>query len=136
MIEKGKVIKLSEKKATILISPSSKCGNCANANICNWNAKNQRTIELPVTIPINEGDDVIVEISPKYHFLSVFLIFLLPVILLTAGVVLGIVLQRDLFSFIFGSIGFILALGIAKFVNNRLTKTGSKVAKIVRKVSN
>ncbi|MEO0131992.1 MAG: SoxR reducing system RseC family protein [candidate division WOR-3 bacterium] len=135
MIEKGKVIKVSEGKITVAIMTTSDCAHCSKTHICNLFGENKRIIELYKTIPVREGNEVVIEISHKYQLLSIFLIFCVPVILFVIGVVWGAILQNELFSLIFGGVGFILGFTIVKLINNYLSKINSKIAKIIKVLS-
>jgi len=84
----GKVIKTTENKATVLIENAPGCKSCAFSKFCRldkeeseiicWNRKDAKT-----------GDIVQLYTSNKNFFIATALNFILPLLILIGGVLLG-----------------------------------------------
>jgi sigma-E factor negative regulatory protein RseC len=130
MEETGKIIELVGTKAKIEITPSSMCGNCTQAKICNPFSQNKKVIELNNTINGHIGDIVIIEIIEKKRFLATLLVFGLPTLLFVIGVIIGQKIGGDKLAAIFAGAGLVVAYIIIKIINNVIVKKGTDLVKI------
>ena len=84
MLESGEVVKVEKNAATVRVSRKdecSKCGMCgmkADMNHIEFKAENRVQAEV--------GDTVLVDTEQKMKLLSVFLIFLVPILLIAAAI--------------------------------------------------
>jgi sigma-E factor negative regulatory protein RseC len=77
-------------KVEVEIDPSNACGNCASKSFCHLDeGDNKRTLVARCEIDVKLGDLVQVELGTGNAIFSAFLIFIVPLILMGLGFVLG-----------------------------------------------
>ncbi len=104
MKEAGTIIKITEKKANVLLSRELSCAAC---NHCHSAEDGTGMIAEVDLIPgLSIGDSVLLESKPVKQVTAVFLIFILPLILFIAGFLLAqqIPGAPEIAAFLFGII--------------------------------
>lgn len=130
MEEVGRIVELVGSKVKIEITPSSICGNCTQAKVCNPFGQNKKLIELNNTVNGQINDLVKIEIKEKNQVMSTSLVFGLPTLLFVIGVIFGQKAGGDKLAAIFAGAGLVIAFIIIKIVNNVLIKKGTDLVKI------
>ena len=128
--EKGTVQSVEDDTATVRLDHKvdESCGSCC---ACSAFQAGPTTIEVPRN-GLEEDDRVEVDIPRVNPFLSIGLIFGLPLALFMAGIAVGQHLEGGNrvgnLSIIGGVIGLIVAVGIAWIMNHLLTRDASPKA--------
>ncbi|MEJ2356201.1 MAG: SoxR reducing system RseC family protein [candidate division WOR-3 bacterium] len=136
MEEIGKVIKTDKNKATVLIENPQSCDSCEFAKFCRIDKKG-REITCRNHKGAKKGDIVQLHTSSKNFFIATALNFILPLLILIAGVILGKkIFKTDLAGFAAGmgitTIYFIVFL----FIDKKTLKKGTllpEIEKIIKK---
>jgi positive regulator of sigma E activity len=82
MIETGKVIKIEEEKAVVLLSSSEHCNRC---KICLFDEKGQRILKIHNTVGAKIEDEVEVFIPDGMISKLSFSVFILPIVTFLIG---------------------------------------------------
>ncbi len=132
MRETGVIVEVNENKATVLLPDSEGCGACDFSSLCHPGEGGRQII------CINDkgaaiGDVVEVDTSGKNVVLVVVLNFVLPLIFLVMGILLGKKLwETDLAGFLSGIGLLILYFFVFLFIDKRIVKSGLLLPKIIR----
>ncbi len=126
-IEKGKITRIIQGKATILMEASSECKTCGARHACvSFGGENARHIEIPISDNpqnLKEGDIVAIRFEPHTRIFSAFLVFIVPIILLIAGYYVGInVFASEGKAILTGFGGLVLAFVLIRGLNNIFMK--------------
>lgn len=108
------------------------CDGCASKSACgSFNlfkplidesvAKNNNNIKIRNTLNVDKGQEILIEISSQSLLKSTFLVYLLPLLILFAGAVIGKQLGGELVSTVLGILGLILGLFIVKIMLSKTT---------------
>lgn len=133
MREKGKVVEVGEDVVKINIEPGDACKKCPAAELCHP-AGDLRIVEAKSSLKLDVGDEVVIEVSPKSGLTAMFLLFGIPVIMALIGIFIGNSLN-DLYTVIFGLVGFGLGLIFAKIINNAAAKKQKLLPRVVCRLS-
>ncbi|MHC5033751.1 MAG: SoxR reducing system RseC family protein [Planctomycetota bacterium] len=120
----GKVVKVSESSALVELSPSEcraagfACSCCASA------LAGPRTLKV-ARDALKKGDVVRVSVPAYVGYLSTFVVFILPIVLIVTGAIVGWIVAgeagaEDTPIIVGGVCGFALAVAVALAVNHRL----------------
>ena len=120
MKEKGFIVKTEKGKAVVRFSYKNECEKCG---MC---LKKDGYTEITAENGINAavGDEVVVETKKEAKFTATVLVFLIPLFLLAAGVMVGIFLKSEILATALG-LGtvilwyIILAIIDKKFFRNK-----------------
>ena len=134
MQEQGKVVKANEKTATVRVDKKDECSKCG---MCLF-PKNASHIDFEVenSLGVLEGDTVLIETKKEGKLLGVLLVFLVPLILIGAGLVIGLVaIKNELWA-----LGISLALVVVWFcvlalIDKKLKKSIGFKPTIIEKLS-
>ncbi len=97
------------------------CKSCAMRGMCF--AKNTPAIfNIETTMPLEPGDNVILEVSPKARILSSLLIFILPIVFLGIGYAIASVFFTELVAALIGIAFLGLGFGMIHFVDKLIGK--------------
>ena len=137
-IESGRVIELKSETAVVVLAPSDYCTGCDAKNLCQMGSRGERILEVKNTVGAKVGDEVVITIQSRYALTALFLIFGLPVILGSAGVVFTQRFSNNNLMAICGLAGIALGLAIAKIFDRALALKRKALPEIVeiRKNSN
>ncbi len=104
LIEEGIVKESKNGIATIVISDSENCKECTAKLYCKPGNSNERSLTVNDTFGVNSGDRVRVSINGGQILRVSFLIYGIPLILMLAGLFVGMQLfqiHKELFSTFF-----------------------------------
>ena len=129
MEEEAIVLEVKDKKAKVKIERSKSCRGCG---LCSLNPGGMMVTEIEDPIGVKDGDRVQVEIPDKDFLKAAFILYLVPVIGLITGALIGSKFNPHM-SIFGGFIGFILSfvfihyydrkIGCRKGFHSRITKT-------------
>ncbi|MFT8350664.1 SoxR reducing system RseC family protein [Clostridium saccharoperbutylacetonicum] len=131
--EQGLVIEVNENVARIKVGRHSECKNCG---ACPGN--NGIIIEVDNKIGAKIGQRVAFEVKETNFITSVFIVFVLPLIVLFIGVLLGEVignllgLNVYLWQIIGGFIFVAVAIGSVKKFDNYIAKNHKSIPRITK----
>lgn len=128
MEEVGKVVGIKDDMVTVEVERSAACQGC---RACRLSTGGKMLTEARNLVGAGIGDRVRVEIAPKAFLTATFVVFMIPLILLVAGFILGSFLaflfNRPAYSqgmgVFFGFVFLALSLLIVRAVDRRATKT-------------
>lgn len=142
LIEEGIVKESKNGIATIVISDSENCKECTAKLYCKPGNSNERSLTVKDNFGVNTGDRVRVSINGSQILRVSFLIYGIPLILLLAGLFLGMQvfqINKELFSTLL-AVGLVLAYtSFILFVDKKKKHNVRSYPQIVfvnRKVSN
>ncbi|MGA1847480.1 SoxR reducing system RseC family protein [Deferribacter abyssi] len=125
----GKVIsKKQGGKIVVALTPSVGCGNCKSNESCATAHGELRHFELQTDMNVNVGDMVEIGILKKSVYTNGLLVYIMPVIILFLGALLGTVFDKKfatnlatpLFSISFLVVYFIFLKLLTKNKENKL----------------
>lgn len=119
MQQRGYVSTASKETAKVIIRRESACGdNCASCG-GGCNDSKSITLELENTLSAEVGDYVIVESKSSTILKSAFIAYIMPLILMIIGTLIGMTVFEGLGYANFEALGFIIGLvflGISYFI--------------------
>jgi positive regulator of sigma E activity len=115
----GTVVATDGEHATIMVEADAACGQGANCAHCSLFRPDAHTIQVRRG-GLEEGDRVRLVVSARSAYRSIALIFLVPMALAIAGLLVGSGVAGDFGGLVGGVGGFTLAVIIALQVNRRL----------------
>ena len=115
MKEQGIVSEIKGDRATVRVSYSESCEKCG---MC---LKKNGFMEVSALNPVNAavGDEVKVETKKEMKFTSITLSFLIPLILLVAGIVAGYFMKSEILMLVFALIPVIIWYVILSFIDKK-----------------
>ena len=117
MTERGVVVKVKGKRATVRFDRRSACDSCHMCAVTRDGMKVEVVIEN--TLGANVGDFVEVEMAQKFVLTAAVIVYLIPLVLVALGVGLG-VLFNELTQILLAVgglvLGFVIAFLLDKFV--------------------
>jgi len=126
---RGRVIEVENDQAVVRLETDQQCGLHLKCACCGWSAREPRLIRVSRD-DLALGDAVRVFIPAYAGYLSILLVFVLPVVLFVAGLIVGGQLEdgsgaHGMPTVVGGVVGFAVAVLVAAFVNRRLMGAGS-----------
>lgn len=88
MEKRGIVLDISQEKAIVRILRSNQCGKC-NLLCARDNECHELVLDIPHGFILKVGDTVALDLDSSYLLLAAAIVYLLPLICLVIGVVLG-----------------------------------------------
>jgi positive regulator of sigma E activity len=132
MEKTGKVIKTSKNKATILIELPEDCASCEFSQFCRRDKKKRELVCLN-NQGARRGDVVQIGIKNQNFYIAVFFNFLLPLLVLISGVIIGEkVWQKDFAGFVLGMGSLIVYFAVFFFIDKKFYKKGKLLPEILR----
>lgn len=122
----GVITEIINNEAIVMLASSASCGNCGcsvktrkDGELCD----NNQYIKVNNKIDGKVGDPVSVEFKTSEMLKTSIMLYLIPLILLVAGIFLGMSVQtNELISFLIG----VVFMAISYIVLNKLDKKQSK----------
>ena len=134
MQEQGLVVKIEGNTATVRVDKKdecSKCGMCLfpkNASHIDFEAQND--------LGVAEGDTVIIQTQKEGKLLGVLLAFLVPLILVGAGVLLGLLVFGNELVALGISVALVIAWYVVlSFIDKKLKKSMGFKPTIIQKIN-
>lgn len=117
----GIVTALNGNIASVEMQRGGGCKSCAMRGMCF--AKNTPAVfNIETSLPLEAGDQVLLEITPKSRILSSLLIFILPVVFLGLGYALGSLFFTELVSALIGMAFIGLSFAVIHFLDKLIGK--------------
>lgn len=119
MQQRGYVSRADDKEARVIIRRESACGD--NCGSCGGGCDDSKSITLDIenTLSAKVGDYVIIESKSSTILKSAFIAYIMPLIFMIIGVLVGMTVFESLGYANYETIGFIIGLlflGISYFV--------------------
>ncbi len=125
MIESGVVVEVKDGLALVRVASQSGCEKCSAAGFCNYMGENTRVVEVVNTVGAQKGDSVEIGVPSKYTMIAALLIFIVPMVLAIAGVIVGIFLfQTEVAQILGGIIGIVAGILLVKLIDIWVRRTG------------
>jgi len=137
--EQGTITKLYENKAWVKVRRSSMCSACNCKSACSTlGGEDIMEAEAINSANAQVGDRVLLKIPGKALWKISFVLYMIPVIFLIAGVIVGMnlaksyALEPELGGLILGILGCTLSYLIIKFVSRAIRNDKGYVPEIVK----
>lgn len=138
--EQAQVLDWHNGRALVRVDRSSACGSCKARAACGQGLAQSlsRTtkgheLEVQCSTPLRAGDQVVLAIDENQLVQGAFLVYLLPLLALVVGAVLGQWLQAgEGLSIVLGFAGFAAAFGWLALRNRHYAKQACMQPKVVR----
>jgi positive regulator of sigma E activity len=124
----GTVVRIQGADALVELKPSERCGASFRCACCSSVRPEPRTLKVGRS-DLEQGDVVCVSIPAYAGYVSTLAVFVLPIVLMIGGAIVGWLVEgktasHDLPIIIGGVCGFALAVVVAAFINRRMTTPG------------
>ena len=131
VIEKGVVLSQGGSRVEVKILPEGECdSSCPLKSAC---GKRDFIVDAENLVDAKQGDKVKVKIETSHYCNALFLIFVLPLILIIGGYLLGSnVFQSEVIGYIFTALGLFIWLLVLRFTS-KFYKPCYKVIEILRR---
>jgi sigma-E factor negative regulatory protein RseC len=135
--EKGIVTKIESGTAWVRTLPSEACAGCSSCGTCNTQRQDAE-VEVINDVGARIGDRILIDIKTSAFLKATFLLYVFPIIGLTAGAMLGVQVA-DYYAydasacsaaFAFGA--FFLTVAVVRIVGNRMGREKAYRPKIVK----
>lgn len=83
----GTVKQVEENSVLVSITSNSACSGCHAEDVCNISGKEEKTISVRGRYNVQPGDNVTVEMSESMGMKAVVLSYVMPVVIIIAGLV-------------------------------------------------
>lgn len=83
----GTVKQVEENSVLVSITSNSACSGCHAEGVCNISGKEEKTISVRGRYNVQPGDNVTVEMSESMGMKAVVLSYVMPVVIIIAGLV-------------------------------------------------
>jgi sigma-E factor negative regulatory protein RseC len=126
LVEEGTVLSIEKGVAEVEVFPEGKCEECSAKIFCKPNKDNKNIVRAENSIGAKIGENVRIEIKCSSILSASFVIYGLPLIILVAGIFLGLVIfssykLSELYSALF-SIGLTAIYFLLTFFQNKKEK--------------
>ena len=128
MEEEAVVLEVKDKKAKIEIKRSKSCRGCG---LCSLNPSGMMVTEVEDPIGVKVGDRVQVEIPDKDFLKAVFILYLVPVIGLITGALIGSKFNPRM-SIFGGFIGLALSFVFVHYYDRKMGRRKSPYSRITK----
>jgi len=126
----GIVKEINDGKVFLAFQRSEACGKCGACGVLT------KTHEMVMTIPDDDyhvGDKVLVSIETRYFMLSAFLLYVVPLIGLLAGIIISSALGAEqIISAIIGLVSAAVLLVLLRLFKNRFEAMKSTSIKFIK----
>jgi sigma-E factor negative regulatory protein RseC len=137
--EEGTITKVSEDKARVRVRRSSMCDACKSRSACSIIGGGE-TMEAEALNTANArvGDRVLLNIPSKSLWKISFILYMLPVIFLIAGVIIGMKLAKnyslepELGALLLGIVGCIVSFLLIKLFAKHIRKNKEYIPEIIK----
>jgi len=135
--EKGIVIKIESGTAWVRTLPSEACSGCSSCGTCNAQREDAE-VEVINEVGAQIGDRILIDIKTSAYLKATFLLYVFPIIGLTAGAMLGVqfaahyAYDASACSAAFGFGAFFMTVFVVRIVGNRMGREQAYRPKIVK----
>jgi len=130
MRERGTVVAVEGRRARVRMQPGADCGKCCACAA--FGGGDERELEVETDQALAVGAGVVVEVDQGSPWLSVFLLFGLPLLGLVAGVVVGARWgQGDAMPLLLGLGFLVLLFAVAALIDKAVVRKRQKPPAIV-----
>jgi sigma-E factor negative regulatory protein RseC len=125
--EKGIVVKTGKETAWVRTLPDGACDGCPSCGSCSAQ-RQEAEVEVINTVGAKVGDRIMVDLQTSAFLKATFLLYVFPILGLTAGAVLGnasasrLGLDPSAASALMGFGAFFLAVGIVRVVGQGMAR--------------
>lgn len=130
IVEECTVTQLDGKYAIVSLLKQEKCEGC---KICSFGKKNMISLSAINNIECKVNDNVLVEMPEKSITLSPVILYIIPLVLLTLGIVLGSFVS-EIFAILLGVALVIIGIVIVALIDRLYRKNPIYMPKIIKKV--
>ncbi|MFC1725050.1 SoxR reducing system RseC family protein [candidate division KSB1 bacterium] len=138
MEEIGTVIRTDTEFALVEVQKGSECKACEMKDACvESSQEGYRRIKAKNDLNSAAGDKVIIEIEPKAHVLSSFIVFILPVVFAVAGYYLGVLIFGDIPEYkpiIFCILAFIVSFMFIRIADRKFISKKSYFIPVISQI--
>ena len=134
MDEKGIVCEVKDDFIKLLMKGSEKCEGCT---ACTFDGSPQnRVLTINEHVDCEVGDTVTVSIHPASPYISIFTLFVLPLILILVFYVMAdkflpfTMNYRDILSVVFAIVGLIFSFPVIRIIDRIVNKHESDLIKV------
>ena len=123
---KGNITKIDGNAITVKVLQLSACAHCEGKKFCTLAESKEKEIEISVKNPTDYavGEEVLIEAQTKQMFTAVFWAYVLPLILLFAGVAIGTALEmQEVHTALLGLVAVVIYYGFLFAINKILSKS-------------
>ena len=131
MTERGVVVKLKGKRATVRFDRRSACDSCHMCAVTRDGMKVEVVIEN--TLGANVGDFVEVEMAQRFVLTAAAIVYVIPLVLVALGVGIGVLfseLVQVILAVVGLVVGFVIAFLLDKFVIRKKKGFSPRMTKI------
>ncbi len=113
------VVAIDGKKVTLEVCPTEGCSSCNMSGACGMGNKN-KYFTLETDLPLKIGDKVTLQIQGGSEVVSSLVLFLLPIIFMILGFVLGrfVFAFKESTSVLFSILGLGLSFFVVKIIDH------------------
>lgn len=112
----GRVVRIDGEFAEVAIPRSERCKSCG---ICPFSGGDSVLLRIRMDVPVKVGDRVKIRTEDRYVILSAFILYIVPVIALLVGYLVGnLLFSSEIFKVILG----FLFMGFSFLVNRIIDK--------------
>jgi sigma-E factor negative regulatory protein RseC len=140
IVETGRVTNIEDNKAIVEIEKGGSCASCSTRCACNYGAK---TVLVEAENPLNAGKDQLVQISiPEGSALqAAFVVYVIPLIALIAGILLGEYVGECfgiaiMFEILGGIAGLALSLLVIRYYNKVFKRRNTEQPVVTKVIKN
>lgn len=132
--EQGTITRIEGNKAFVLIRRSSMCETCKSSGVCNTLGGGQNMeAEAFNTAAGQVGDRVVLKIPSKSLLKISFVFYMIPVIFLIAGVMVGIKTGgSELYGLLFGVLGCAFSFLIVRIFAARVRENKEYMPEVIK----
>ena len=127
--EIGKVLQAGEGRARVEVSPSAMCAHCDMTSTCVPASSGNRIIEVDDPLGVSAGQRVHIELGSGSMVLASFLAYIVPLLGLFAGAVIGFYLfhstSEELGGVLGAAAGLAAGLLLSRALGNRFAGRGT-----------
>jgi len=129
----GFVTKTDKKKARVIVKRTTACGDKCNS--CEGGCDVTGTVvDIDNTLNAKHGDYVEIEMATSSVMMSIFLVYVMPLILMIAGIGLGIGISeswgidnQELLGLVLGALSLVISFFLLRIIDSKLkNKSGSQ----------
>ena len=140
MNEEGTVTKVAGNKAWVLAERGTACESCGSKSLCHPFGSSSKNVEIEAINAANAqvGNVVNISISSSSVMKAAFMVYVIPILMLFAGVFLGKWFAEknsydyEIISLITGSLAFAVTFLVLKIISKRISQKAEFIPVITK----